>query len=376
MAQRYENPTSKLYIYDVNGQDLRILFLIPYPTEQAASQRFRFEQYLDILESRGIKYRISPFLTMRAWNIIYRRGFILQKSFALLIGFLKRIWSVCIAPRYDFIFIHREVLPIGPPIFEWILAKILNRKIIYDFDDAIWILNSSESNRFFAALKWPSNVFKISQLAHKVSVGNTYLKNSLESTSDNIIVNPTTIDTQNLHKKVRIHDNDRIVMGWTGSHSTIKYLNPIFPIIKKLKNKFDFDFIVISDESPSLEKGLFEFIPWNKENEIDDLLRFNIGIMPLTHDPWSEGKCGFKALQYMALGIPAVVSPVGVNEEIVKDGLHGFVCRTEDEWLDKLSVLLRDRKLIIELGLNGRNKVVEQYSVQSNTPNFLHLFAQ
>ena len=137
----------------------------------------------------------------------------------------------------------------------------------------------------------------------------------------------------------------------------------------------DFVFLVISDEKPSSNQDLFEFISWSRQSEITDLLKINIGIMPLSHDPWSEGKCGFKALQYMSLGIPSLVSPVGVNEEIVDHGLNGFICRDSEDWMNYLRMLLSDRELLRKMGKEARRKIETEYSVESNRANFLHLFA-
>ena len=298
----------------------------------------------------------------------------MNKALALFKGFLRRIKALLTVGKYNFIFIHRESTPVGPPVIEWILAKVLGKRIIYDFDDAIWIANSSESNRFFAPLKFHGSLFSICRWSYKISAGNEYLKNAVLPYNEKVIVNPTTIDTVNLHNILASHDNELTVIGWTGSHSTNKYLNSIVDVIRRLKEKHQFKLMVISDEAPSIDAELIEFVKWNKEHEIEDLLKINIGIMPLTHDPWSEGKCGFKALQYMSLGIPAVVSPVGINEEIVDDGINGYICHNEQEWFDKLSYLIENRRIIKSLGLAARNKIEAQFSVDSNTSNFINLF--
>jgi aminomethyltransferase len=324
---------------------LKILFVFPYPIGQAASQRFRFEQYLNLLDSENIEYYLSPYLDTKSWSNFYKKGFFIQKAIGLIRGMFRRILSLAQLHKYDYVFIHRESSPVGPPIYEYLVAKVFGKKIIFDFDDAIWLSNSSESNRFFAPLKWHSNVFSICNWSYKVSVGNEYLRNTALIHNKQVFINPTTIDTENLHNQIKDHHDETKVIGWKGSHSTIKYLEPIFPILKKLKEKYNFKFIVISDEPPEFNHDEFEFIKWNKENEISDLLRINIGIMPLTKDPWSEGKCGFKALQYMSLGVPALVSPVGVNETIVDHGINGFVCKTDQDWVHCLSKLLEHIKL-------------------------------
>ena len=170
-----------IYLHNsTNSYKLKILFLFPYTVGHAASQRFRFEQYLTILDNEGIYYRLAPFLSERTWRIFYKKGFFFKKSLALFKGFVKRSFILFQVVKYDFVFIHRESFPIGPPIFEWIIGYVFKRRIIYDFDDAIWISNSSESNRFFSPLKSHSNVFKICRLAYKISAGNDYLLNTVK----------------------------------------------------------------------------------------------------------------------------------------------------------------------------------------------------
>jgi glycosyltransferase involved in cell wall biosynthesis len=190
-----------------------------------------------------------------------------------------------------------------------------------------------------------------------------------------VIYNPTTIDTVNYHNQISNQNKEKFVIGWTGSHSTTRYLNEIVEVLKVLENKYSFELQVIADIPPELDLKSFKFIKWQKENEIKDLLNFNIGIMPLKDDLWAAGKCGFKALQYMALGIPALVSPVGVNTKIVDDGLNGFICKTPDDWKMAIEKLIQNHELLLEMAKNTRKKIVENYSVVSNTENFLALFS-
>jgi glycosyltransferase involved in cell wall biosynthesis len=117
-----------------------------------------------------------------------------------------------------------------------------------------------------------------------------------------------------------------------------------------------------------------KFVPWSKEAEVRELVRFNAGVMPLEDSEWARGKCGFKALQYLSVGIPAVVSDVGVNTEIVDQGINGFLCRTPDDWKSALVRLMDDRQLLLKMAGAARSKVLEKYSVRSNSDNFLRLF--
>jgi glycosyltransferase involved in cell wall biosynthesis len=116
-----------------------------------------------------------------------------------------------------------------------------------------------------------------------------------------------------------------------------------------------------------------EFVKWKKETEIEDLSRITIGVMPLQHDIWSEGKCGFKGLQYMALEIASIMSPVGVNTSIIQDGINGFLASSPEEWKGKLELLLKDKELRKMLGKAGKRTIDERYSIEANLDKYLKL---
>ena len=358
---------------------LRILFLTPYPSGKAPSQRFRFEQYLDILTAHGHQYRLAPFLSEATWHILYQPGLALQKGLGILGGFGRRLSHVLAAPAYDFVFVHREAAPLGPPVFEWLLTNVLRKRVIYDFDDAIWLANTSEANRIAAGLKFHQKVASICRWAYKNSCGNTYLATYAKQYNPRAVVNPTTIDTVHLHNQVRDQQGPGpLVIGWTGTHSTLKYLHPIVPVLAQLEAEgLEFEFRVISNQPPEFDQPLrsLRFVPWQKATEIADLLTFHVGLMPLEDDPWAKGKCAFKALQYMALGIPALVSPVGMNTEVVQDDYNGYICRTPDDWHQRLRQLLLDAAHRQALGAAARATIEQHYSVVANTPNFLTLFS-
>lgn len=353
---------------------MRVLFLIPYPSETAASQRFRFEQYMQYLEDENIQYTVSSFWDKKAWSVLYKKGAFISKALATCRGLLRRYALIFIAFKYDRIFIHRELYPVGPQIVEFILAKVYGKKIIFDFDDSIWLPNYAVNNAKFAFIKSYGHVKKLCKYAYKLSVGNDYLAEYGRQFNKNVVVNPTTIDTENYHNQVKNQDSLEFVIGWTGTHSTLRYLAEIIPIFKKLEKEFDFKLIVISDKDPEFDLKSFEFVQWQKESEIDDLLRFNVGLMPLTMDKWANGKCGFKALQYMSLGVPAIVSPVGVNTEIVDHNVNGYICDSIEEWENTLRTILSDKQKIKDISKNSRQKIIDNYSVLSNKNNFIQLF--
>lgn len=354
----------------------KILFLLPYPLHQAPSQRFRVEAYFGLLRQQGIAFETSEFLDQRAWAILYKKGSLPQKAAAVLKGFLRRSWLVFFASgSFDYVFVHREAAPLGPPLFEWWLAKVRRKKLIYDFDDAIWIPAITGSNRLAASVKCFWKIRHICRWAYKVAAGNDYLASFARAVNPSVYLLPTCVDTETRYNRVKAAGGGRPVIGWTGSHSTLKYLDPLVPVLQALEQHFDFTFLVICNQPPAFTLRNFEFLPWTEASEISDLLKIDIGVMPLEQDPWSEGKCGFKIIQYLALGIPAVASPVGVNRTIIEEGRNGFLCGTPEQWEAALARLLQSPALRKELGAEGRRKMVAQYSVGANARNFLSLFS-
>ena len=352
----------------------KVLFILPQPATLGPSQRFRVSFYLPYLNSESISYELKSFFTEADYKILYKEGNTIKKIVALLNGFLKRARTVLFESyKYDFIFIQRAASPVGPPVFEWILAKIFRKKVIFDFDDAIWIPmnNGHPIARLFKAY-W--KVKYICKWSYKVVGGNPYLCNYASQFNNNVVFIPTCVDTQKYHNRIKEHEDRKVVVGWTGSHTTLEYLQPIIPIINSLQENLNFNFTIICNKDPEWDIKDYKFIQWNNETEIEDLLKFDIGVMPLIEDKWTEGKCGFKLIQYLALGIPAVANPAGVNKEIIEDGINGFLAVTEEEWKTSLSNLISDVTLRKQFGEKGRSKIVNHYSIQSQLRKFIDLF--
>ena len=353
-----------------------IFFIVPYPFGEAPSQRFRFEQYLTCLEENGFKIEIHPFLNESTWKTLYREGNVSKKILGITGSFFRRFLLLFQLRRANHIFIHRESAQLGPPIFEWIIAKVLRRKYIYDFDDAIWLPNYSETNARFQRLKSYWKVNYCMKWAEKITAGNAYLANYALQYNPAVQIIPTTIDTIHHHNRKCDQFTEKPTIGWTGTHTTMHYLDEIVPIIRDLENHFSFDFLIISNEPPSFELASLKFIKWTKETEIEDLAKITIGIMPLKQDIWSEGKCGFKGLQYMALEIATILAPIGVNTSIIEDSKNGFLAANPIEWKEKLTLLLESEALRIRLGKEGKRTIDERFSVAANQEKYLKLFTK
>lgn len=354
----------------------KVLIIAPYPPEVSPSQRYRFEHFLPFFDDEGLRYTYAPFLSEKTWYILYQKGRILQKATGLLRGLLARFVLMTKLGDYDFVFIHREAAPIGPPLFEWIIGRVFRKKIIFDFDDAIWLQEASENNRWISFLKWSRKTSITCRYAWRISVGNDYLKQYAVRYNLQTIVLPTVVNTTAVHKEQKqINRNTTLpVIGWTGTFSTLQYLVEILPVLQKLETEVPFRLLVIGNKDPQLPLKHYTYIDWSQEREAEDLLQIDIGIMPLPDNEWTRGKCGFKAIQYMSLGIPAVVAAVGVNSDIVTHGITGYVCETETDWYSALKTLLLNPDMRMHLGANARQTIEKKYSVQSQKSNFFSLF--
>lgn len=341
----------------------KILVLAPYPFGRVGSQRFRFEQYWDIITAKN-EVRFQSFLDESDFGVLYTQGNTFRKAFGVLKGFSKRFLFLFSIHQYDKVFIHREASPIGPPIFEWIIAKVFKKQIIYDFDDAIWLMNTSAENKIVSILKCHWKVARICKWSWKVTCGNDFLCDFAKQFNQNVVYIPTTLDLQEigLPKSQHLNPNAFPTIGWTGTHSTLKYLQKIVPILQEIQSEIDFYFIVIADKDPQLELRNFTFVPWNKKTEWNDLQKIDIGIMPLDHSEWEEGKCGFKAIQYMALGIPALASPTKANCTIIENGQNGFICSTDSEWKENLKLLIQNAELQSVFVRKGRETIENRFS--------------
>jgi len=351
---------------------IRVLAMTPYPQSRVPGQRFRIEQWAPLLRAEGIDVAFSPFMSPAAMDVLYRGGHMGQKIGAMLRGYLKRVGETLSRRPAEVVFVYREASLLAPPLLEYLVAR--RTALVLDFDDAIYLADTSAANAWSRVLKWKAKTEMICHVARHVTVGNEFLARFAREHAPAVTVVPTTIDTDLYTMRSRPR-NQRPVVGWSGSATTLPYLRVLGPALRRLGERHDFELQVIGgelqfDRVPTCCK------PWRLETEVEDLRALDIGLMPLTNDEWSRGKCGLKALQYMALGIPAVVSPVGVNTTIVRDGVNGFSASTEEEWIDRIALLLEDEPLRRSLGQEARRTVEESYSARAHAPRMARILTE
>ncbi|MEE8219475.1 MAG: glycosyltransferase [bacterium] len=328
---------------------MKVFFLIE--GKSTPSSRFRAYNYSDKLRERGIDHRIAP----------------IPKNFLVrLIYFLPIIF-------YDVLFVQKKVFH----VWELALLRLLARRIIYDIDDAVMFLdNRGVPDPTGVSPKRLKRFIRTVRTADHVITGNQYLADYIRPYNHEVTVIPTPVNTRQYGVRDYTDDDGKgeVIIGWIGTQSNLKYLKMLEKPLARLAAKYPrMRMRIVCDRFIDLDGVALDKKPWHLEEEVSDLQSFDIGLMPLVDDAWTQGKCGFKILQYMGVGIPSVSSPVGVNAEIVEEGVNGYLAHTEDEWVEKLSRLIEQASLRREAGLKGREFVEARYSLDVTFPQFAHV---
>ncbi|UCB56958.1 MAG: glycosyltransferase family 4 protein [Candidatus Omnitrophota bacterium] len=352
---------------------IKVLFISPYPTE-GPSNRYRIEQYLPYLKKAGIDCTIQPFMNSDCYKIFYLPKKRLKKLIYFLYNVAQRFLAIYKAKDYDVVFIHLEAFPIGPPFLEWILAKVMRKPIIFDFEDAIYLKRKGTRSWLVNLIKRPWKFYDILRLSAHIMVCNQYMKELVGRYNSNVTVIPTAIDTDKfIVKDLSLHNN-KLILGWIGSPSTLPYLLHIKRPLQKISEKYNVALKIVGGGRDVKMPGV-EVIneKWTLKNDIQSFQSLDIGLYPLPQDERAMAKTPFKTIQYMSVGMPVVASQAGAIGNIIKDGINGFLALTEEDWLKKLSILIENAQLRRDLGVEGRRTVEERYSVKGNAPKFLEI---
>jgi glycosyltransferase involved in cell wall biosynthesis len=354
---------------------MKILFINPYPFDKAPSQRLKFEQYYGLFKKNGFEINEASFMSKHLYNIAHKEGNFFLKGYLILYAYLKRFLLLFTIFKYDIVYIHLWVTPIGPAFFEWIVLK-LSKKTIFDIDDLVYTKNSDAKwyINFFKGYNKP--IFLIKNCDHVITC-TPYLDKFVKQYNKHTTDISSTVDTIERYFPINKYTNEKpIVIGWSGSHSTIKYLLTIKSVLAKIQAKYPQCIFKIMGGNNIAIEGInnLESLDWDNEIEIPTLQTFDIGLYPLPNEQWVHGKSGLKAIQYMALGIPTIATAIGANYRVIDHEKSGFLVSTEDEWVDTISKLIDNPTLRKEIGMNGRKKVEKEFSIHNNVEKYLSIF--
>jgi glycosyltransferase involved in cell wall biosynthesis len=326
---------------------MKVLFLIQ--GFSVAASRYRVLQYIPYLKTKGVEATVSLYPRTLKENI----------------QFFNTL------PRYDLLFLQRKRF--NQPRLG--LLRKRAKRIVYDFDDAVMYRNSKAKDPISSTRR--RRFVQMIKNSDFIIAGNEFLKREVFPFNANVEMIPTAIDQERYYLKTYPVQQEKVTLGWIGDHGSIHYLEKMRPLFERIGEKYPHvELKIICDTFFDCERMKVIKKNWSSEEEVDDLQGFDIGLMPLVDDPWSWGKCGLKIIQYQGVGVPVVCTPVGINRDLVEDGVNGFYAMTPDEWEDKLSLLIENSEQREQMGREGRKRVLENYTYQACAPRLYSILKQ
>jgi glycosyltransferase involved in cell wall biosynthesis len=347
------------------------ILILPRYEHQAASSRYRFYQYIPHLNAQGWDVTVKPLLSNNYIKYLYDKTPLPVGE--ILLGYFKRIIQLLEKKKFDLIWLQQELLPWMPSIFENFLVRG-NTKIVSDYDDAFF--HRYDQNKSFLIRSLLKNkIDSVMEYADMVLAGNNYLLERAKLSNGNVKLFPTVVDINKFNNSNPIKD-DVFTIGWIGSPATAKYLKIIEDALKEVSLDKNIRINLIGANKININGVSINHIKWDENTEVEEISKFDVGIMPLPDNPWERGKCGFKLIQYLSCNLPVIGSPVGVNREIIINGVNGFQANSKDEWIKYIRILKDDKELTLKMGKNGRRIVEEKYSLQGNVVKLINHFKE
>jgi L-malate glycosyltransferase len=354
------------------GRRKKLLVLCPHPVGYAPGQRLKYEQYFDILREAGYEITVSPFMSEAFQKIVYQKGRFIEKAFWTLAGYVRRLLDLCRIPRYDVVYTFLWVAPFAPPVFEK-LTRLLAKKLVYDIDDLVFLNPPSSANPLVHYIRSSANHISLMKSADHIITCTPYLDSFVRKYNQHTTDISSTINTDLYKPKQNYSIKNKLVIGWSGSHSTSKYLHLLDNVFRELAKTVSFKLLVMGDAGFTLEGVEVEALPWKEDYEVAVISRFDIGVYPLPDEQWVLGKSGLKALQYMAAGVPTVATSIGTIFRIIKNGENGFLVNTEEEWKHTLMRLITDSDLRRRIGERAADTVEKHYSINATKGVYLSI---
>lgn len=375
---------------------MRILYLTKY-TRLGGSSRMRSYQYFPYLEKAGMQITVKPFFDNDYLQDFYKGK---KNTSTVLRSYLRRFFVLFSILKYDNVVIEKEIFPFLPAVAEWML-KLFGIRYIVDYDDAIFHNYDQSSNPVIKKLLG-NKIAKVMRNSVTVVAGNQYLADYARNAgAEKIEIIPTVIDIERYPSKNNLsdltllpnvilsgvegkaeerndsNDDQKFIVGWIGTKTTFEnHLLPCREWIKELQNQdsnIHFHIVGITEDM-NLGKNV-KYIPWTEETEVSEILKMDVGIMPLQDSDWEKGKCAYKLIQYAACGVPGVASDVGMNKEVCIDNVTGFIAESDESWIDYILLLKNNTNLKINLGKNARRLTEQKYCIQITAGKWIKILS-
>jgi glycosyltransferase involved in cell wall biosynthesis len=353
---------------------MEVLALIPNQYGHAPGQRGSIELWERVLAPAGINIQYAPFETARLHEVLYHPGHYATKVKEMLRAYVDRLKLLGDLKRFDAVFVYREAALLGPALLEKMVAR-RGVPIIYQLDDPLFVPYMSPSNGYLSYLKFFGKIAEICRLAKVVMVNSTQIREYVSQYNQNIWQVPSVVDTkQYVFRPDLLEKQGEVCIGWSGSPTTIGNIRVIAGALQKLAQQVPHRVHLIGGTEFDLPGVPYIAQKWSAETEVDDLRKMQVGMVPLPVNEWNKRKFYMKTAQYMALGIPAVATPLGSNPEVIEHGVTGFLADSDEEWIAYLSRLIKDHDLRTRMSRAAAAAAKEKYSLEGNTGKIIEAF--
>jgi len=352
----------------------RIAALVPNKLNVSPGQRIRIETWAKHLADDEWQIDFYPFEDEQLHEIFYQSGNRLSKTSRMISCYVRQLRKVLNGLQCDGLFIYREASLIGPSFIER-LTKRLQVPMIYDIDDPIFLPYKSPVNGWLSLLKFSRKTHSLFRMSDRVISINSLIGDYARKHNPAVSVVPNFVDTD-VFRPLKGKNDEQPKIIWTGSVSTLQNLTTVAEPLRKLQAKYNIPVRVVANGETTIDGVKLDSRQWSPEAEISNLQECDIGIVPLLDLEWNSWKFYLKTVQYMAAGLPVVGRKVGSNAEVIKDGVNGFLVDTEQEWFERLSLLIENSELRRKMGEEARKTAVKNYSVKSQMPRVAEIFSQ
>lgn len=351
---------------------MEVLTLIPNRYGFAPGQRGSIELWEKVLAPEGIRLHWAPFESERLREILYTPGRTFEKAAEMARGYVERLKLLKRLDDYDAVFVYREAALLGPAFLEKRIAR--RKPIIYQLDDPLYVPYRSPSNGYLSYLKFFGKIADIIRLSKVVIVNSSHIREFAAQHNRNIWQVPSIVDTERYDFKPEPENLERVTVGWSGSPTTVGNIRVVANALRELQQKVDCGVHLIGGTEFELPGVDYAAQKWSAETEVEDLRRMQVGMIPVPVNEWNKRKFFMKTAQYMALGIPPVCTPMGSNPEVIEHGRTGFLAGTDAEWVEYLSLLVRDGNLRREMAALAARTARERFSLEANAPKVVEAF--
>lgn len=351
---------------------MRVLTLVPSQKGYSPGQRGSIELWEKILAPEGIELVYAPFETEKLRQILHSSGNQLAKVSEMVKSYVNRLSLLKNLDDYDAVFVYREAALLGPAFLEKRIAR--KKPIIYQLDDPLYMPYRSPSNGYLSYLKFFGKIKEIISLSKVVIANSSHIRDYCRQFNKNVWQVPSIVDTnQFVYEPFPAHP-ERVTIGWSGSPTTLKNIKLVEKPLQEISKRDICDIHFIGGTDFGLENVKYTAQAWNGASEVEDLRRLQVGLVPLPEFSWNKHKFIMKTAQYMALGIVPVGTPMASNPEVIRHGENGFLAATDEEWIEHLTMLVKDDKMRNKMSAQAACDAREKYSLEANTPKIIEAF--